>query len=46
MITLGCTVALGVESAIWLLPTVVSNIILWAYLGYAVSKVSYVRYHD
>ena len=43
---LGCTIAIALEGSSWLLPTIVSNIILWVYVGYAVSKVSYVKYQD
>ena len=46
LIALGLTVAVGLRGFIWLLPAVLSHIILWVYVGYAVSKVTYVQYPD
>lgn len=46
LIALGCAIAISVKGFIWLLPTIISNIILWVYVGYVVSKVSYVKYQD
>ncbi len=43
---LGLTFAVRLNGFVWLLPAVVSHIILWVYLGYALSKVAYVQYRD
>ena len=43
---MGLTSAVGMKGLIWLLPAVVSHIILWAYIGYALSKLVYVQYPD
>ncbi len=43
---LGLTAAARLEGAVWLLPAVVSHAILWIYVGYAASKVTYVAYRD
>jgi len=46
LIALGLSAAIGIRGFVWLLPAVVSYIILWVYVGYAVSKVTYVQYQD
>jgi hypothetical protein len=46
LIALGLTAAASLRGFIWLLPAVVSYIVLWVYIGYAVSKVTYVKYQD
>ncbi len=40
------TLAVGLEGMAWLLPAIASHIILWVYIGYAISKTVYVRYPD
>jgi hypothetical protein len=40
------TVSVGLKGVAWLLPAVVSHVILWGYIGYALSKVTYVQYPD
>ena len=44
LIALVLTVLVGLKGAAWLLPAVVSHIILWSYIGYALSKLTYVQY--
>ena len=46
LIALGFTFVVGLEGGVWLLPAIVSYIILWIYVGYAISKVTYVPYSD
>jgi hypothetical protein len=46
LIALGLTAAVSISGLVWILPAVVSYIILLVYVGYAVSKVAYVRYPD
>jgi len=46
LIALGLTAAVHLKGFVWLAPAVVSYVVLWGYVGYAVSKVTYVRYHD
>jgi hypothetical protein len=46
LITLGLMIGATLRGSDWLLPAFVSLIVLWVYVGYAVSKVTYVRYHD
>ena len=46
LIAVGLMVAVGIKGSFWLLLAIVSQIVLWAYIGYAVSKVTYVRYPD
>jgi len=46
LVTLGLSIAVSVRGSEWLLPDVVSIVILWAYLGYTLSKVTYVLYHE
>lgn len=46
LIALGLTFAVSLKGFVWLLPAVVSHIILWAYIGYTLSKVTYVQYPD
>lgn len=46
LIALGLTAAASLRGSIWLLPAAVSYIVLWVYIGYAVSKVTYVKYQD
>lgn len=46
LVALGLTVAVGVRGWGWLLPAVLSHIVLWTYIGYALSKTSYVQYPD
>ena len=43
---LGLTFAASLKGVVWLLPAVVSQIILWVYVGYALSEVIYVKYSD
>jgi len=42
----GLTLAVRWKGVFWLLPAVVSYIILWVYVGYALSKVTYVQYPE
>jgi len=44
LLSLILTGAVGVKGISWLLPALVSQIVLWGYVGYALSKVTYVRY--
>jgi len=44
--TLGLSIAVTLRGSDWLLPAAGSHIALWVYVGYAVSKATYVRYHD
>lgn len=46
LIALGLTAAVGLKGFGWLLPAVASHIILWIYIGYAISHVTYVEYPD
>lgn len=46
LIALGLSLAVGLKGFVWLLPAVVSHVILWTYIGYTLSKVTYVRYPD
>jgi len=46
LITLGLTIAIKLRGFDWLLPAALSQVVLWAYVGYAVSKVTYVPYDD
>ena len=43
---LGLTFAVHMKGFVWLLPAVASHIILWVYVGYALSNVVYVQYSD
>lgn len=42
----GLTLAVRWKGVFWLLPAVVSYIILWVCVGYALSKVTYVQYPE
>ena len=44
LISLTLTGAVGFKGTGWMLPALVSLIVLWGYVGYALSKVTYVRY--
>jgi uncharacterized protein (DUF983 family) len=44
LIALGSTAAVGLKGTMWLLPAILSNIVLWCYVGYAVSRVKYVQH--
>ena len=46
LIALGLTFAVHWKGFGWLLPAVVSYIILWVYVGYVLSKVTYVQYPE
>jgi uncharacterized protein (DUF983 family) len=46
LITLGLFITVTLKGSVWLLPAVVSLIVLWVYVGYALSKVTYVQFHD
>ena len=46
LIALGSTAAVALKGHMWLLPAMLSNIVLWCYVGYAVSRVKYVQYSD
>lgn len=46
LVALGLTAAVRFEGLGWLLPAVASYIVLWVYVGYALSKIVYVRYPD
>ena len=46
LVALGLTAVVSIEGFGRLLPAVVSYIVLWVYVGYALSKVVYVRYPD
>ena len=46
LLMLGLTIAAGIKGAAWLMPAIVSHIVLWVYLGYMLSKVNYVQYSD
>ena len=46
LIAMALTFAVSLKGLIWLLPAVVSHIVLWVYIGYALSKVIYVKYLD
>jgi hypothetical protein len=43
---LGLTLAARWKGSFWLLPAVMGHIILWVYVGYALSKVVYVQYRE
>ena len=45
-IVLGLSIAVGLMGVTWLLPAMMSHIVLWSYVGYTVSKVVYVQYLD
>ena len=38
--------AVSLQGLVWLLPAVVSHIILWACIGYTISRLVYVQYPD
>ena len=42
----GLTFAVRWKGFVWLLPAMVNYIILWVYVGYALSKVTYVQYPE
>ncbi len=44
LLSLGLTFVVHSKGLGWLLPAVVSYIVLWAYVGYVLSKMTYVRY--
>lgn len=46
LITLGLTIGTTLRGSDWLLPAFVSLIVLWVYVGYALSKITYVQYHE
>jgi uncharacterized protein (DUF983 family) len=46
LITIGLMVGATLRGSDWLLPAFVSLVVLWVYVGYALSKVTYVRFHD
>jgi transposase-like protein len=46
LISLGLSIGVTLRRSDWLLPAFVSVIVLGVYVGYAVSKITYVRYHD
>jgi hypothetical protein len=46
LVALVLTVSVSLDGVAWLLPAVVSHIVLWGYVGYALSKVVYVQYPD
>ncbi len=46
LIALVLTVLVGLKGVAWLLPAVVSHIVLWSYIGYTLSNVTYVPYPD
>jgi len=46
LIALGLTVAAYSKGVVWLTAAGLSHIILWIYIGYAVSHVKYVQYDD
>jgi hypothetical protein len=43
---MGLTFAASAKGLVWLLPAVVSHIVLWACVGYVLSKLVYVQYPD
>ena len=44
---LGLSCAVTLVDTAWLLPAAaVSHIVLWTYVGYVLSKLKYVSYHD
>jgi hypothetical protein len=46
LITIGLHIGITLRGSVWVLPAFVSIIVLLVYVGHAVSKVTYVRYHD
>ncbi len=44
LVALGLTFTVSLKGIGWLLPTIASHIALWVYTGYAVSKVTNVKY--
>mgnify|MGYP001812225881 CR=1 FL=1 len=46
LVAMGLTFAVSLEGFAWLLPAALSHIILWGYIGYAISRVTYVKYPD
>jgi len=46
LITIGLMVLARLRGSDWLLPAFVSLVVFTVYVGYAVSKVTYVRFHD
>lgn len=46
LITIGLMVGATLRGSDWLLPAFVSLVVLWVYVGYALSKVKYVLFHD
>jgi uncharacterized protein (DUF983 family) len=44
--TLGLTIAVTLRGSDWVWPAFMSHIVFWVYVGYALSKITYVRYHD
>lgn len=46
LIASGLTIAASIKGLVWLLPAVVSHIVLWSFIGYHLSKMTYVPYPD
>ena len=46
LVALALTFAARFEGSSWLIPALVSYIVMWVYIGYALSKIEYVRYCD
>jgi len=45
-LSLGLTAAIRTLGSVWILAALASYVVLWAYVGFALSKVFYVRYPD
>ena len=46
LVALGLTVIANFKGPIWLIPAATCYIILWVYIGYHLSKITYVKYDD
>ena len=46
LVALGLVVAVILRGFVWLVPAVLSHVMLWVYIGYVLSKVTYIPYRD
>lgn len=46
LLALGLSLAIGIYGSAWLVPAVLSHMVLWSYVVYAFSKLAYVPYRN
>ena len=46
LVMFGLTIAAALKGWVWVVPAVLSHIALWGYIGYVLSRMSYVPYED